>query len=279
MGAGEYLLDMQVSPSCLGDKLASRTGEVMIETHGHKVSGVYLGIEGDSVFPTVLDKFDEPHKDQSGRGMVKAVHNLGQGQGTNGTLVLGSSSRNHTLDLELEGIQGTNYERMDPMVYKAYYDNKLLGDVTVDQGGVYSLVLTRDPLTSEVKMLQHMLTTPNIVHMMWLLPQIIIITVGEIMFSITGIEFAYSQAPESMKSVVQALWLWTTAFGNVIVILVAESKGFDDRASEFFMFACLMLVDMALFIALAYRYKPKEEGKRTEDMNMNSMTNNAYNHN
>merc|ERR1712117_200520 len=266
MGAGEYLLDMQVSPSCLGDKLASRTGEVMIETHDHKVSGVYLGIEGDSVFPTVLDKFDEPHKDQSGRGMVKAVYNLGQGQGTNGTLVLGSSSRNHTLDLELEGIQGTNYERMDPMVYKAYYDNKLLGDVTVDQGGVYSLVLTRDPLTSEVKMLQHMLTTPNIVHMMWLLPQI--------MFSITGIEFAYSQAPESMKSVVQALWLWTTAFGNVIVILVAEAGTFDDRASEFFMFACLMLVDMALFIGLAYRYKPREEQKQSNDMNMNTLNNN-----
>jgi len=277
--AGEYLLDMQVSPSCLGDKLASRTGEVMIETHGHKVSGVYLGVEGDSVFPTVLDTFDDPHKDQSGRGRVKAVYNLGQGEGKSGNLTLVSSSRNYTLNLELEGVSGTDYTRMDPMIYKAYYDNKLLGDVTVDQGGVYSLILTQDPLTQQVKMLQHMLTTPNIVHMMWLLPQIIIITVGEIMFSITGIEFAYSQAPESMKSVVQALWLWTTAFGNVIVIFVAEAGSFD-RASEFFMFACLMLVDMGLFILLAYYYKPKEEvekERRSRDMNLNSLSNSAYN--
>ena len=139
------------------------------------------------------------------------------------------------------------------LYFRAYYDNKLLGDVTVDQGGVYSLILTRDPLTQEVKMLQHMLTTPNIVHMFWLLPQIIIITVGEIMFSITGIEFAYSQAPHSMKSVVQAFWLLTTAFGNVIVIFVAEAGTFDDRSSEFFMFACLMLVDMAIFMWLAWR--------------------------
>ena len=136
---------------------------------------------------------------------------------------------------------------------RVYLDSELLGNFTVGQGGVYSLLLTRDSQTNEVKFLKYMLTTPNIIHMLWLLPQIIIITVGEILFSITGIEFAYSQAPESMKSVVQAFWLWTTAFGNVIVILVAESKGFDDRASEFFMFACLMLVDMALFIALAYR--------------------------
>merc|ERR1719242_2618753 len=161
------------------------------------------------------------------------------------------------------------------MVYKAYYDNKLLGDVTVDQGGVYSLVLTRDPLTQEVKMLQHMLTTPNTVHMFWLLPQIIIITIGEIMFSITGIEFAYSQAPNSMKSVVQAFWLLTTAFGNVIVIFVAEAGTFDDRSSEFFMFACLMLVDMAFFLGLAYWYTPRKEEKES-DINMNGLNNNAY---
>lgn len=27
-----------------------------------------------------------------------------------------------------------------------------------------------------------------------------------------------------MKSVVQAAWLWTVAFGNLIVIIVAEAK-------------------------------------------------------
>ena len=68
-----------------------------------------------------------------------------------------------------------------------------LGNVSISQGGVYSLTLTRDQVTEQVKLLKHTLTTPNIVHMLWLLPQIIIITVGEIMFSITGIEFAYSQ--------------------------------------------------------------------------------------
>ena len=47
------------------------------------------------------------------------------------------------------------------LYYRASYDGKMLGDVTVDQGGVYSLVLTRDPLTQEVKMLQHMLSIIN----------------------------------------------------------------------------------------------------------------------
>ena len=132
-------------------------------------------------------------------------------------------------------------------------DDLSLGNLQVDQGGVYSLIVARDPETNIHRSLIHTLTTPNSVHIFWLLPQIFVITVGEIMFSVTGLEFSYSQAPDSMKSVLQAAWLLTTAFGNVIVILIAESKAFDDRASEFFMFACLMLVDMALFMFLAWR--------------------------
>jgi len=280
--AGHYLFDMKVEGGCLSGQISESKGEVSVETHSHKVSAVHLGLEGGSVFPTVLNKFDDPHKDAGGKGMVKAVYNLGSASKNTwkNLTLMDSAGKKHLIDgLEFEGISSSNYTKLNPDDYKVYLDSELLGNFTVGQGGVYSLLLTRDSQTNDVKFLKYMLTTPNIIHMLWLLPQIIIITIGEILFSITGIEFAYSQAPESMKSVVQAFWLWTTAFGNVIVILVAESKGFDDRASEFFMFACLMLVDMALFIALAYRYKPKEEEKRTEDLNMNSMTNNAYNHN
>ena len=51
------------------------------------------------------------------------------------------------------------------------------------------------------------------------------------MFSITGLEFAYSQAPVSMKAMCQAAWLLTVAFGNLVVIIVAESSIFADRVS------------------------------------------------
>ena len=74
------------------------------------------------------------------------------------------------------------------------------------------------------------------------------------MFSVTGVEFAYSQAPVSMKSVVQAAWLLTIALGQIIVIVVAETKMFSEQSSEFFMFAGLMLVDTMVFIFLAWRF-------------------------
>lgn len=67
-----------------------------------------------------------------------------------------------------------------------------------------------------------MITPENSVHILWLVPQYIIITLGEVMFSVTGLEFSFTQAPASMKSVLQAMWLLTVAFGNLVVILVVE---------------------------------------------------------
>ena len=118
---------------------------------------------------------------------------------------------------------------------------------------MYSLVVARDPLTNRLRPLLHTLTTPNSIHILWQVPQYFIITASEVMFSVTGLEFSYSQAPASMKSVVQAAWLLTVAFGNIIVILVAEAKLFSEQASEFFMFAGLMLIDTLVFIILAWR--------------------------
>lgn len=75
------------------------------------------------------------------------------------------------------------------------------------------------------------------------------------MFSVTGLEFSYSQAPTSMKSVLQALWLLTVTFGNIIVAIIAELRIFESQAAEFFLFAALMAVDICIFIWMAIKYK------------------------
>jgi len=267
---------MEVSSTCLPSVINGRTGQTEILLHDETVSAVFLGVDGTGVYPTVLDKHDDPEKDHGANGRVKVVYDVGD-FGKSSVLTLNSSSDKVSFNLHPEGVAGSNYSKMETGEYEILMDGISLGKLTVEQGGVYSLVVAKDPETNVHRSLTHILTQPNSVHIFWLLPQYFVITVGEIMFSVTGLEFSYSQAPESMKSVLQAAWLLTTALGNVIVILVAEAKAFDDRASEFFMFACLMLVDIAIFMWLAFRYTPRQP-KREEDINMNGVNNNNFKH-
>jgi len=47
-----------------------------------------------------------------------------------------------------------------------------------------------------------------------------IVTAAEIMVSITGLEFSYSQAPKTMKSVIMAVWLLSISLGNYVTAVV-----------------------------------------------------------
>ncbi|XP_004675226.1 PREDICTED: solute carrier family 15 member 2 isoform X2 [Condylura cristata] len=96
---------------------------------------------------------------------------------------------------------------------------------------------------------------PNKISIAWQLPQYALVTAAEVMFSVTGLEFSYSQAPTSMKSVLQAAWLLTVAFGNIIVLIVAQFSGLVQWA-EFILFSCLLLVVCLIFSIMAYYYVP-----------------------
>lgn len=98
------------------------------------------------------------------------------------------------------------------------------------QGGCYVALISKDKDTYKAQMIT--VTKPNSVHILWLIPQYVVITAGEIMFSITGLEFSFTQAPVSMKSLLQAAWLITVALGNLIVVIVAEAKIFDSQVRE-----------------------------------------------
>lgn len=84
------------------------------------------------------------------------------------------------------------------------------------------------------------------------------------MFSITGLEFSYSAAPLSMKSIIQAFWLMAVAIGNVIVVLITKTRLFENPANESFLFGFLMFIDILLFVCLAQAYKPMEQEHEPE---------------
>lgn len=54
----------------------------------------------------------------------------------------------------------------------------------------------------------------------WQLWAYLLLSAGEVMISITGLEFSYTQAPKSMKSVIMAVWLFSVSLGNLFTGIV-----------------------------------------------------------
>ncbi|XP_076649962.1 peptide transporter family 1 isoform X2 [Halictus rubicundus] len=176
---------------------------------------------------------------------------------------------NVTVDPNNSTVNGL--EELRPNTYDLYLNyTKVKSNLELKLGGVYSIVGYAFGENTKLDVIT--VTEPNSMHILWLVPQYVIITMGEVMFSVTGLEFAFTQAPTSMKSILQATWQLTVAVGNLIVIIVAEASWFDRQMYEFFMFAGLMFIDIIAFSILArfYTYvrKPEEESV-TEEMDMN----------
>jgi POT family proton-dependent oligopeptide transporter len=95
----------------------------------------------------------------------------------------------------------------------------------------------------------------------WQLLAYVILTLGEAMVSITGLEFSYTQAPNSMKSSVMALWLLTVASGEGFVALVNKwilHSGGTEKVSAyqyFTFFTWLMFGAAVVFTIVSCFYK------------------------
>ena len=79
------------------------------------------------------------------------------------------------------------------------------------------------------------------------------LTLSEILVSITGLEFAYTQAPLRMKGTIMSLWLLTTFFGNFVVVLV-KKLGLVHGTAEFLFWAGLTYLAALCFALIARRY-------------------------
>lgn len=95
----------------------------------------------------------------------------------------------------------------------------------------------------------------NYINMMWLLPQYGILTLSENFLYVANLNFAYAEAPISMKSAMQAFTFMTIAVGNVIVTIISGAKLFESQSNELFFFAAILFVDQILFAYLAMKYK------------------------
>jgi len=81
--------------------------------------------------------------------------------------------------------------------------------------------------------IQESLDSGYSLHVGWQIIACLVLTASEVMVSVTCLEFAYTQAPKAMKSLVMALFLLTVSLGNYFTSLV-KFLLIDDRGEPFF---------------------------------------------
>lgn len=95
---------------------------------------------------------------------------------------------------------------------------------------------------------------------LWQVFSYILLTAAEVMVSITALEFAYTQAPNRMKSVVMSLFLLSVAAGNLVPMAVNFVIENPDGSSKitgveyYLMFSGLMLLSAIIFSLMARNF-------------------------
>lgn len=100
-------------------------------------------------------------------------------------------------------------------------------------------------------------------HINWQIAAYLIITMAEVMVSITALEFSYTQAPKKMKSFIMGLYLLSVAFGNLFTaqinsyIVAQKKKGLAILEGEnyYWFFTAAMAVTACIFVVFARFYR------------------------
>jgi len=97
--------------------------------------------------------------------------------------------------------------------------------------------------------------------LLWQVPAYFLLTCSEILISITALEFAYTQAPKTMKSLIMSVYLLTVAMGNLLTAVVNKALQNENIARllegprYYLFFAALPFLAGIIFIFVAQRYK------------------------
>lgn len=95
----------------------------------------------------------------------------------------------------------------------------------------------------------------------WQVPAYLLLSIGEVMVSVTSLEFAYTQAPKRMKAMIMILYLWAIAFGNLLTAFVHKFIANADGSSKlpgasfylFFAGLCFLAAIVYAFVSRRYR--------------------------
>ncbi|KAJ1913109.1 peptide transporter ptr2 [Mycoemilia scoparia] len=105
---------------------------------------------------------------------------------------------------------------------------------------------------------------PNDVSIAYQIPSYFLIAIAEILASITGLEYAYTKAPSTMKSVVMSLFLLTNAGGNILAFALNPLSRNPRLRDNYLVITIIMGVFAILFYFCFRKYDSREREEKLE---------------
>lgn len=108
---------------------------------------------------------------------------------------------------------------------------------------------------------EHLIALGHRPSVWWQMGAYVVITIGEVLVSITALEFFYSQAPRRMKSLIMAVKMFAISLGNLFTagvnVVIANEDGTSKLTgpSYYLFFAGVMLLSTLGYVFYAKRYK------------------------
>jgi proton-dependent oligopeptide transporter, POT family len=108
-------------------------------------------------------------------------------------------------------------------------------------------------------LIEYSLEQGDKVHIYWQFFPYLFMTMAEVMISITGLEFAYTQAPKKMKSTIMSFWLLTVFIGNLLTAVIVKVEIFPVGSGHFYMlFAGLIFASGLMFAFLVRNHQTRD---------------------
>ncbi|XP_050698015.1 solute carrier family 15 member 2-like [Eriocheir sinensis] len=266
LGEGVDSVEVVMKAICYSGKEEVR---VVLPVEGAHESTLLLAPSGPLPLPPTLDYI----KDEDAEAKVRVI--TPDQSITNLTLKYDTILQHFTLEANA---LWSPFKRISPQDYSVLTttvgdldSGESIGEALVRQDGVYDLVVSAEGKDLSV----FPMTPPAQVHMMWLFPQYLLITIGEVLFSVSGMDFAYSQAPAAMKSTLQAANLFAITVGlwlfAGLTSIASATKSFEHRAShEAFLYAALMGLNTLIFVLLLRWYYRKDSASSSSPSSLSS---------
>lgn len=104
-----------------------------------------------------------------------------------------------------------------------------------------------------VAWLQMRLNSGEHLSILWQIFPYFTLTVSEILVSTTGLEYAYTAAGATLKSIVSSFWFLTSTLGNMLVILLTSLVSDPASTSTFLLYGAMSVVIGLVFILVTTR--------------------------